>query len=100
MVQPVCVFGGMYRKTDRGDTSMNAKELIRQVNEEKSSGWKNSSIHRSIEIMMEHVAAHYETCEECSNAFNDTDYEEETLVEMEEYFIECADLNEWICFGD
>lgn len=84
-------------KSAKGSTGMDAKELIRQVNEQKAKGWKNSDLCRGVEQLLEKIAQHYETCEDCRQAFDDTEYEEETLKEMEAYFINDMQLNVWTC---
>ena len=84
-------------KSAKGNTGMNAKELIRQVNEQKANDWRNSDLYRDVERLLEKIAQHYETCEDCRQAFDDTEYEEETLKEMEAYFINDMQLNVWTC---
>jgi hypothetical protein len=76
---------------------MNAKELIRQVKVEKSTGWKNSDLYVGVEKLLEEIVSHYEHCEECRDAFDDMGYEEETLKDMELLFMQNMDLERWIC---
>ena len=84
-------------KSAKGNTGMDAKELIQRVNEQKANGWKNSGLYRDVERLLEKIVQHYEICEDCRQAFDDTEYEEETLKEMEEYFITDMQLSDWIC---
>ena len=78
---------------------MNAEELIELVNVEKARHWKNSDIYRETQEMLEEIAKHYETCEECRQAFDDTEYDEEELIDMEQYLDESNGVKDWICDG-
>ena len=78
---------------------MNAEELIELVNVEKARHWKNSDIYRETQEMLEEIAKHYETCEECRQAFDDTEYDEEELIDMEQYLDESNGVEDWICDG-
>ena len=78
---------------------MNAEELIELVNAEKARRWKNSDLYRETQEMLEEIAKHYETCEECRQAFDDTEYDEEELIDMEQYLDESNGVEDWICDG-
>ncbi len=72
---------------------MNAKELIEAV----KAGWENSDLYDGVQTLLEQIAEHFETCEECRDAFDDIGYEEETLKDMELLFLQNMDLNRWVC---
>lgn len=76
---------------------MNAKELIEAVNEQKAANWKNADLDSATIGLLEAVAAHYEDCDECRQAFDEMGYEEEHLIEMESLFNEHGCLGDWIC---
>jgi hypothetical protein len=76
---------------------MNAKTLIETVKTEKSNGWENSDLYDGVQTLIEKIAAHFETCEECREAFDGMGYEEETLKDMELLFLQNMDLNRWVC---
>lgn len=76
---------------------MDAKTLIQAVKTEKSNGWKNSSLDAAIQNLLEKIVSHYETCEECRDAFDDTEYDEETLEDMKELFTQSLDIDLWLC---
>lgn len=76
---------------------MNAKELIAAVKSAKSNGWENSDLYDGVQTLLERIAEHYETCDECRDAFDDMSYEEETLKDMELLFLQNMDLNRWVC---
>lgn len=77
---------------------MNANELITQVQECKSERWQNSDIPTSGERLLEIIADHYETCEECRDTFDEQEYEETTLIELWHSFMAASEApEEWIC---
>ena len=84
-------------KSAKGDTGMNAKELIELVNVEKARNWKNSNLYAETKEMLEKIVEHYEKCEECRQAFDDTEYDEEELIDMEPYLDESDGIEDWIC---
>jgi CheY-like chemotaxis protein len=76
---------------------MNAIEFIQAVKSEDATHWKNADMDiLTIDLMMT-VAAHFETCEECRQAFDDMEYEDEYLMEMESLFNTYTDLSDWTC---
>lgn len=76
---------------------MNAKELIEAVKTEKSNGWENSDLYDGVQALVKKIVDHFETCEECRDAWDDMGYEEETLKEMELLFLQNMDLHRWVC---
>lgn len=72
---------------------MQAKELIEAV----KAGWENSDLYDGVQTLLEQIAEHFETCEECRDSFDDMGYEEETLKDMELLFLQNMDLNKWVC---
>ena len=76
---------------------MDAKALIETVKNETANNWENSDLYDSVENLLEKIAAHYEHCEECRDAFDAMGYEEETLKEMEIRFFQNPNLSDWIC---
>jgi hypothetical protein len=77
---------------------MNAEELIKQIQECKSEGWQNSNIPSGGEKLLEIIADHYVTCEECRDTFDEQEYEETTLIELWHSFMAAnEDPYEWIC---
>jgi len=72
---------------------MDAKGLIEAV----KAGWENSDLYDGVQTLLEQIAKHYETCEECRDAFDDMGYEEETLKDMELLFLQNMDLSRWVC---
>jgi len=76
---------------------MNAKELIEAVKTEKSNGWENSDLYDGVQTLLKKIVDHFETCEECRDAWDDMGYEEETLKEMELLFLQNMDLHRWVC---
>jgi predicted anti-sigma-YlaC factor YlaD len=76
---------------------MNAIEFIQAVKSEMAANWKNADMDSMTIELMVAVAAHYETCDECRQAFDDMGYEEEYLIELESLFNEHGDVSEWIC---
>jgi len=75
---------------------MKAEQLIEQVNECRKNNWQNSDLGKNSEEMLEAIADHFETCEECRKAFDVQEYPEETLVEFENE-LSGTELSDWIC---
>lgn len=75
---------------------MNAKQLIEQVNEAKQNNWQNSDLWKESQEMLEQIAEHFETCEECRKQFDAQEYPEQTLIEFEDY-LSGTELSDWIC---
>lgn len=77
---------------------MNANELIYQVRECRGEQWQNSDISSGGERLLEIIAAHYETCEECRDNFDMQEYEETTLIDLWHRFMAVNEApEEWIC---
>lgn len=77
---------------------MNANELIYQVRECRGEQWQNSDISSGGERLLEIIAAHYETCEECRDNFDMQEYEETTLIDIWHRFMAVNEApEEWIC---
>ena len=76
---------------------MNAKELINQIDQTHSNNWKNSYIDIEIQILLELIALHYKVCQDCRESFDDMEYDQTTLKEMEPIFQENNNLDLWIC---
>ena len=77
---------------------MNAKELIRQVEECRANRWSNSDISRGGERLLEIIAAHFAVSEDCRDAFDSEEYEETTLLDLwHRYMCQTEDVSEWIC---
>lgn len=76
---------------------MNANKLIEIVKTEKNNDWENSDLYDGVQCLLEKIVEHYETCEECRDAFDGMDYEEETLKDMELLFLQNMDLRRWVC---
>ena len=77
--------------------NMDAKTLINLVKSEKRNSWQNSDLYDGVQTLLEQIAAHYENCQECREAFDDMFYEEETLKDMELLFLQNMDISRWIC---
>jgi hypothetical protein len=76
---------------------MDAKTLINLVKFEKLDSWQNSDLYDGVQTLLEQIAVHYESCQECREAFDDMSYDEETLKDMEILFLQNMDINKWIC---
>jgi len=76
---------------------MNAIEFIKAVNEQKVANWKNADLDTATIELFEAVAAHYENCEECRQAFDEMEYEEEYLIELESLFNTHGNVADWVC---
>jgi hypothetical protein len=77
---------------------MNAQELMNQVRECREEQWQNSDISAGGERLLEIIAAHYETCEECRENFDVQEYEETTLIDLWHRFMAVNEApEEWIC---
>ena len=72
---------------------MKAEEFIRLVREETQ---RNSDIAAPTWAAMKRIAAHYDECADCRDAFDDMEYDEETLLEMAER-IEQTTESDWMC---
>ena len=84
---------------DRGEVKeMKARDLIIAVCEERLTGWKNSDLYPEVQELLERIADHYDICEECRDAFDDMGYEQETLKEMEQIFMDNIEFSKWDCF--
>ena len=79
---------------------MNAQEFIGAVETEASHFWKNVDLDELTIKLMVDVATHYKKCAECRQAFNEMEYDEQELVELESMFNEHSDISEWVCGGD
>lgn len=75
---------------------MNAKQLIEQVNVCRKNNWQNSDLGKNSEELLEAIADHFETCEECRKEFDVQEYPEETLIEFEGN-LSNTDIYDWIC---
>ena len=72
---------------------MNAMQFIQLMREETQG---NSDIAAPTWAAMKRIAAHYDECEDCRDAFDDMEYEDETLLEMAER-IEQTEEADWMC---
>ena len=72
---------------------MNAMQFIRLMREETRG---NTGIAAPTWAAMRRIAAHYDECEECRDAFDDMEYDDETLLELAER-IEQAEEENWMC---
>ena len=75
---------------------MNANQLIEQVNVCRKNNWQNSDLGKNSEEMLEAIADHLKTCEECRKDFDVQEYPEETLIEFEGR-LSGTDIHDWIC---
>lgn len=76
---------------------MDAHTLINLIKSEKSNSWQNSDLYDGVQTLLEQIAVHYESCQECREAFDDMSYDEETLKDMELLFLQNMDISRWIC---
>ena len=76
---------------------MDAHTLINLIKSEKSNSWQNSDLYDGVQTLLEQIAVHYESCQECRDAFDDMSYDEETLKDMELLFLQNMDISRWIC---
>jgi hypothetical protein len=77
---------------------MKALELISQVAECRSERWQNSDIPSGGERLLEVIADHYKTCEECRETFDLMEYDEETLIDLwHDFMAQTEDPADWIC---
>jgi putative transposon-encoded protein len=74
---------------------MNAEELIKQVEECRKNNWQNSDLGSGSEKMLEAIAEHFETCDECRKDFDAMDYPEKWLIDFEER-LSGTSLSDWI----
>lgn len=72
---------------------MDAKEFIKMVQEETQG---NTDIAAETWAAMRRIAAHYEQCEECRDAYDLMEYDDEDLLEMA-LRIEQTKEAEWVC---
>ena len=56
----------------------------------------NSDIAAPTWAAMKRIAAHYDECKDCRDAFDDMEYDDETLLEMAER-IEQTEETDWMC---
>ena len=75
---------------------MNTQEFIQQVKECRSNKWQNSDIAREIELALEIIADHFESCKECANGFDTQDYKPETLIDLVSKQ-DFSNITNWIC---
>lgn len=78
---------------------MNSKTLIEQVRESQENNWKNSDIWKESQDMLEKIAEHFESCEECRKGFDAQEYPEQTLIEFEAN-LQTTGIKDWICEGN
>lgn len=57
----------------------------------------NSDITAPTWAAMKRIAAHYDECEDCRDAFDDMEYDEETLLEMAERIEQTIEAD-WMCY--
>ena len=72
---------------------MKAKEFIRLMREEPQG---NSDIAAPTWAAMRRIAAHYDECEDCRDAFDDMEYDDDTLLEMAERIEQTIEAD-WMC---
>ena len=72
---------------------MNAQQFIDAMRNETQG---NTDIAASTWAAMRRIAAHYEECEDCRDAFDDMEYDDETLLELAER-IEQTEEADWVC---
>ena len=82
------------KERTKGNTGMNANEFIRAVREETQG---NTDIASDIWHMMRQIADHYDECKDCRDAFDDMEYDDETLLELSVRIEQHAILGDWIC---
>jgi len=76
---------------------MKANELIKDARMGVIHGWRGSRIPPEYEPMLEAIAAHYEICAECRCAFDDTEYEEQTLHDLVIKRFPGTHIEDWVC---
>jgi len=74
---------------------MKAIEFVALMAEETQG---NTDISAPTWAAMQRIAAHYEVCGECRDAFDDMEYDDEDLIEMATR-IEATDEADWVCDG-
>jgi len=72
---------------------MQATEFVKLMAEETQG---NTDIAAPTWAAMQRIAAHYNQCPECRDAFDDTRHDEEDLIEMAAR-IEATNEADWIC---
>jgi len=75
---------------------MDSKTIIEQVKECQKNNWKNSDLGKNSEELLEEIAYHFETCEECRKDFDSMEYPEEWLIDFEER-LSGTSINDWTC---
>ena len=75
---------------------MNARELIDQVEICVVENWRNSDLWKETEEVLEKIAQHYQVCPECRNDFDSMEYEEKTLLDLENRY-SFSDIKDWVC---
>lgn len=72
---------------------MKAEEFIRLMREETQG---NSDIATPTWAAMRRIADHYDECEDCRDAFDDMEYDDDTLLEMAERIEQTIEAD-WMC---
>ena len=76
---------------------MDAKQLIAATKECVATRWKNSDIPRNAEVLLEMMAEHFKTCEECRIDFDNAQFSSETLIEFASKYLSKSNPSDWIC---
>jgi predicted anti-sigma-YlaC factor YlaD len=72
---------------------MKALEFVKMMNDETQG---NTDIYAGTWATMRRIAAHYDQCRECRDAFDYMEYDEEDLLEMAAR-IELTNEADWVC---
>ena len=72
---------------------MDANTFVRLMREETKG---NTDIAEQTWAAMRRIADHYDECAECRQAFDEMEYDDETLLELAAR-IEQTDEKDWIC---
>jgi predicted anti-sigma-YlaC factor YlaD len=72
---------------------MKALEFVKMMNAETQG---NTDIAAPTWAAMRRIAAHYEQCPECRDAYDDMEYDDEDLLEMAAR-IEQSNEADWVC---
>jgi hypothetical protein len=72
---------------------MKALEFVKMMNDETQG---NTDIYAHTWAMMRRIAAHYDQCRECRDAFDDMEYDDDNLLEMAARIV-LANEADWVC---